>query len=114
MRRSSLPSLPSLLACAAVAAGCSGEDPAIRIPPAPLLLGTSFDDGAPVSPTDALALYFSLPLDASSADERSVVLVRGAVDDDERRALERGEIANALRDRLAPLRISVAGVRVTL
>src|SRR3954469_10924897 len=103
MRRRSLPSIPSLLGGVFIAAACAGEDPAVRIPPAPLLLATSFDDGAPVSPTGGLALDFSPPLDTSSADERSLVLVRGTVDDDERRALERQEIASALRDRLAPL-----------
>ena len=114
MRPRRFPSLSCLFACAATTAGCAGDDPVFRVPPAPSLVATSFDDGAPVSPTGALALDFSLPLDVSSAGERSLLLVRGTVDDDERRALERGDIRDDLRDRLAPLRIALAGARVTL
>jgi hypothetical protein len=85
-----------VVAASIFAASC-GID--VTPPPTPVLLATSLDQASErVSPTAPIALTFSLPLDADTVDEKSILVVEGLADgafgeDHERSPLDGARLA---------------------
>ncbi len=92
---------------ALLAAGCA-SDPAGLAPPT--LLATSVDDGADaVSPTRAIVLRFSVPLDGDTLDATAIAVVEGVADEALARSLGRDVPTAATRPRLVPGAVFAAG-----